>query len=286
MEYDKFCDVLKRELPLNRKERFFTGTVLPALLFHDGLENFFTFISLIDGFPKEINLSATGENFLFYTEYNLQESAGSRNVGARIEVPHKDTPDVIIEILYPRKMFIVIEAKMFHNVTKAALIEQVARQKERVGRYIADHFSLDSGAIFFLALVPRKLGINSCAELQVIHWEALLDNLNNIKHNVFFNYLKYALENYEKLVSISSFGQASTVKYYMPGQEIFQNQEGVNSHWVGREGGERKFIDDITTGKWKSYKYSMNSTKPEKGRHGNWIGVQRFVELVGKYSLG
>jgi len=44
MDYAKFKDVLNRELPLNRKERFYTATVLPSLLFHKGLSNFFLFL--------------------------------------------------------------------------------------------------------------------------------------------------------------------------------------------------------------------------------------------------
>ena len=53
MDYGYFCKILKgelSELPLNRKERFYTGTVLPALLFHNGLNNFYTFLQTIKGF--------------------------------------------------------------------------------------------------------------------------------------------------------------------------------------------------------------------------------------------
>ncbi len=55
MQYQEFSRKLKSELPLNRKERFYTATVLPALLFHNGLSNLFRFLREIKGFPSDIN---------------------------------------------------------------------------------------------------------------------------------------------------------------------------------------------------------------------------------------
>ena len=103
MDYAEFCRITKTELPLNRKERFYTGTVLPALLFHNGYDVFFDFLGQLTGFPSEINQHTTGDGDLFYTEYNLRESGGSRSVGAVIDTTSNETPDAIIEILRPKK---------------------------------------------------------------------------------------------------------------------------------------------------------------------------------------
>lgn len=46
MHYEKLEEVLAIELPINRKEKFYTATILPALLFHNGLSNLFTFLTL------------------------------------------------------------------------------------------------------------------------------------------------------------------------------------------------------------------------------------------------
>ncbi len=70
---------METELPINRKERFYTGTVLPSLLFHNGRSNFFRFLKEIKGFPSDVNEKNTQDNFLFYTEYNLKESAGRKS---------------------------------------------------------------------------------------------------------------------------------------------------------------------------------------------------------------
>src|SRR4030042_3802903 len=109
------------ELPLNRKEKFYTGTVLPALLFHNGLSNFFHFLRKINNFPDKVNERITRDNFLFYKEYNLKQSAGNKkNVGRKIPTETNETPDVIIEILKPeregKRVFVIIEAKMFRNI--------------------------------------------------------------------------------------------------------------------------------------------------------------------------
>jgi hypothetical protein len=86
MDYAMFKDVLmlNRELPLNRKERFYTATVLPSLLFAKGLSNFYLFLKQIKTFPPSINEKSTGDNFLFYTKYNLKQLGGKKSVGAEI----------------------------------------------------------------------------------------------------------------------------------------------------------------------------------------------------------
>jgi len=94
MDYRSFSELIESELPLNRKERFYTGTVFPSLLFHNGLSNFYSFLSLIEGFPEEINEQSTGDNFLYYSEYNLKESAGDRSSGRHIVTRTNDTPDI------------------------------------------------------------------------------------------------------------------------------------------------------------------------------------------------
>ncbi len=101
MDYLHFRKILASELPLNRKERFYTATVLPSLLLHDGISNFYRFLRQIRNFSADINEENAGDSFLFYTEYNLKESAGKKSVGAEISVSSGDTPDVIIEVLKP-----------------------------------------------------------------------------------------------------------------------------------------------------------------------------------------
>lgn len=284
MDYSKFCDIMKQELPLNRKERFYTGTVLPALLFHNGLGNFYRFLESIKGFPAEINETATGDNFLFYTEYNLRESAGDRSVGAVIHASTNETPDLIIEIMQPRKVFVIVEAKMFSTIQSHELTEQIRRQKEIVSDVLREKYSLSSEDFYHLALLPEDSGIKGNGEYQVVYWEFFLSNeAVRSTDNLFYNYLRYALENYDELKSKGR-AIATTVEFYMKGAQLYELEKDNEDFWVGRNRGEIQIIEDIKSGKWRTHSYCMNTVKPVRGRPGNWISAERFDELVDMYS--
>lgn len=57
-------------LPLNRKEKFYTATVLPQIICSDNFRNFRLFLDLIPNMqPKLVVLpDATANNILFLTE--------------------------------------------------------------------------------------------------------------------------------------------------------------------------------------------------------------------------
>lgn len=281
LDYDKFADSLKTELPINRKERFYTGTILPSILFHNGPGNLFTFLREIDGFPAGVTHDITGDDFLFYTEYNLKESAGGKSVGAVIPTGSNDTPDAIIEILKPQRLFVIVEAKMFSNISEEEFAGQVAAQKRAVNDILNEHYGLNEGQIFHIALVPEGLGLKSTTEYQVITWEFLLSDAMDLDQNYFANYLRFALKNYSDLVSSSSWGTASTVESNMTGLQICERHEAGEDFWVGRQGGAAKIREDAGNGKWKNFKYSINSQKPKDGRTGNWITISEFESIVG-----
>jgi len=287
MEYDEFCHFLKHELPLNRKERFYTGTILPMLLFHKGLNNFYTFLRAIKDFPPEINEAETKDNFLFYTEYNLKESAGDRNVGRRIVADTKDTPDVIVEILKPTRLFIIIEAKMFEKINQSKLNGQVSRQRKYIAEPLKETFQLEDNQIFHIALVPKALRIEDSKYYQVINWEFFIDNrLPNVEGNLFYNYLRFALENYSHLVQKSTWVLPDHAKEdeKMTGEAIYENGKNLANLWVGRRGGRLTFRKDIQTGKWRRRKYFTNLIKPDRGLTGQWISSMDFAEMVDRYS--
>jgi hypothetical protein len=191
MHYDHFSEIIKSELPINRKERFYTGTVLPAILFHNGLSNFYAFLNFMDGFPKEINEKTTGDSFLFYTEYNLKESAGERSAGQLILTGANDTPDIVIEILKPKRIFIIMEGKMFAAINQEDIAEQISRQKEYIAEPLLKKFNLLPNDIFHIALLPKALGISNSPNFQVMNWEIFFDDKKfYCQNNLFFNYLK------------------------------------------------------------------------------------------------
>ena len=286
MEYDEFCNFSEDELPFNRKERFYTGTVLPALLFHNGLNNFYTILREIKDFPVDVNESTTGDNFLFYTEYNLKESAGDRSVGRKMHVLTNDTPDVIIEILKPVRVFIIIEAKMFEKTNQHRIDGQIDRQRRYVAEPLRKAFQLDESQIFHIALVPEALRIKSGKSYQVINWEFFIGNNSMDVTNIpFYNYLQFALDNYDKLVSKSTGGGVpNTVEFYMKGPALYDLYKENPDLWVGRMGGAKKIQEDFQSNNWRKHMYCVNSVKPLKGRPGNWIPLIKFRDLKDKYG--
>ena len=65
---------IRRGLPINRKERYYTGTVLPMIVASDGFKHFGKFLALC-GIP-EIALEADPNttNVQFFSEYGFKES--------------------------------------------------------------------------------------------------------------------------------------------------------------------------------------------------------------------
>jgi len=277
--YEEFEKILQKELPMNRKERFYTGTVLPALLFNNGLSNFFRFLSGIPGLPESVNEKATGNDFLFYTEYNLKESGGSKSAGAKIAAPTRDTPDVLIEILSPR-VFIIIEAKMFENLTQDKFNLQMKAQRKAVIEPLMAAFHVGEEQIFHLALLPRKLGFQSNPDYHIMHWETFLDDPGLATKNCcFINYLRYALENMDTLQGNAAF-RASTVTSHRLGAQIIEDYKNNATFWIGRKGGAEAIRKDIKSGKWRRFEYSCNSESPAEGKRGQWIPVKEFIQLV------
>lgn len=280
MRYDDFEHASRTYLPINRKERFYTGTVLPALLFHRGLRNLFQFFRLIKGFPSEITQDTTGDSFLFYTEYNLRQSAGSRNVGRAIQADSNDTPDVLIFVLRPVQALVAVEAKVFSRASQSDLDRQMSRQRQVVLSPLREHFRLADTQIFHVALVPQQLKLTP-TDYQVLNWETLLDERRfSVADNHFSNYLRFALDNYGKLVSaLSGFPTTATDKW--TGQQIEAAARRGEPVWIGLKGGETTLARDIEDGRWPAKLYFVNSVKPPRGRPGNWVSAERLFGLLG-----
>ena len=279
MDYEELRDTLTYALPMNRKERFYTGTVLPSLLFHNGFSNLYRFLEAIPGFPKEVNEKTTGDRFLFYTEYNLKESAGRSSVGTQIFTATRDTPDVVIHILEPVFTFVVIEAKMFAKVTQAHLDRQIEAQRRAIIDVIKETYA--GSRVFHIALVPGELKVQATSEsYQVLNWEFFVQNeALDLQGNPFVNYLKYALDNYDDLASKSG-GKALTVQAEKRGMSVYMDYREGKLYWIGRSGGRAAVENDVKTGVWRSKSYGINDDKPRDGRKGNWMTNREFAEIV------
>ncbi len=88
-------------LPLNRKERYYTGTVLPMLIGSDRFAHLHRFLALcgLDVEPFGRDDEDYGSGIQFFTGYNSFESIFTKEDRARFESDppsERDTPDLVL----------------------------------------------------------------------------------------------------------------------------------------------------------------------------------------------
>ena len=150
-------EMTEKELPLNRKERYFTGTVFPMIVCRDNFKYFDRFTSLIDRCGElEILADPRSSNIEFYIEYSLLESVFTEHDKKRLRgLPRtKDTPDVMILITGEPKTLIAIEAKMYEVPDCFALKSQMDNQKHHID-YLKEKLHVDQAVQ--VALIPQQL---------------------------------------------------------------------------------------------------------------------------------
>ena len=130
-------------LPFNRKERYFTGTVLPMLVCADNFAHFGRLCELVGLGRIEVDPRPASTNIQFFTEYSFVESVFGESKARFPDAPtRKDTPDVLIYVGDPRRALIAIEAKMYDRPTTGELNEQIAAQATLI-RYIAERLDVE-----------------------------------------------------------------------------------------------------------------------------------------------
>ncbi|MEL7642324.1 MAG: hypothetical protein AAGU21_22030 [Solidesulfovibrio sp.] len=279
-DYKYFQSLCCSELPLNRKEKFYTGTVFPSLLFHNGIENLKMFISNIDGFNGIDLKELTGDDVLFYTEYNFKQSCILTEDITHSNFKTNDTPDVVVEILKPTKCFIVIESKMFMKTTQAVFDSQMKRQREYIIDYLPSGLGVSRDKCFHVALIPERLGYEKSNDYSLFFWDDFLDeNVYSFKANYFYKYLRFAMENYETL-SFKNTAFFNSVRGAVSGKTIREDMLKGKRYYIGREGGERIIDADIDSGIFESRTYWYNDVIPHRAKKGNWLRIDLLKRIA------
>ncbi|NLT50019.1 MAG: hypothetical protein GXX85_03780 [Ignavibacteria bacterium] len=130
---NKLLENFETIMPLNRKERFYTGSVLPAIICYNNFRYINRFFELVDGFDNklQINPNADNNNILIQTEYSFKESLVEPYFIKKFEGDYetKDTPDLVILITEPEYFLFVGEAKMFSNANPGDINTQMNNQR-------------------------------------------------------------------------------------------------------------------------------------------------------------
>jgi hypothetical protein len=284
------------ELPMNRKERYFTGTVFPMIVCKNNFKYFYQFLSLIDGCNDLLQLKTPNMDFQnnieFFTEYSLLESVFREEDKNRYQnLPKtKDTLDIIVLIKKEPKILISIEAKMFDAPDGRKLKAQMDRQKVHI-EYIQRQLNLTH--VFQCALLPQVLAERvknsqgpafQGSGYQILTWNQILEEYRQFQDyngDYFLNVLDSALDSYGDLVC-RPWGASKNCEMKYSGQEIYKGAKSDSFKYriMGRTGGLNGslLVGDITSGKWRTQMYETSSR--DKLPTKNWFYTEQFIEKI------
>ncbi len=291
-ELVKLEELIDKELPLNRKERFFTGTVFPMIVCKDGFKYFNNFTSLIKGCGEPV-ISANPENtnIQFFTEYSLVESVFTEQDKKRFDsLPEtKDTPDIMILVTGEPKTLISIEAKMYDMPDGFDLKDQMDSQKKHV-ESLKEILSIPNACQ--VALLPQELAEQvrqsdafNGSKYQIITWEDIATEFGKLeayRGDYFLSLLNLALERYGNL-RCHSWGVSKACELRLSGHDIYKNwasREFTMKAMGRKEGLNGAITKDIKTNRWRNQKYETTSDESLPNQNKNWFLIEQFVRLV------
>lgn len=277
-------ELLDQTLPLNRKERYYTGTVLPAIACADHFAHLHRLTRLLPGIGElDVRVSPDDCTVLFFTEYGLGESVFDQRARERFEglALGKDTPDVVVLVTEPAPVLIALEAKFYDRPSKPDLLHQLRAQAEllqplasRLGEKLGQPVTLAHAALLPkpLAYAVGDLGIPT------ITWEDFRETFRDVAPPYFDAILSTAIDRYPDLVSKWAGYQdaevlgATLLQRHLDGDLIYP--------WMGRGGGlfGSRVADDVETGAWRTWRYQC--AKNEVPGNPNWFAVTDFVALL------
>ncbi len=275
-------ELFTTQLPLNRKERYYTGTILPQIIATDNFSEFDRFFKLISSETDlEILVTPNQTNIQFFTEYNLKESAYNNIHQSVFSQVKGDTPDLLILIITPRGKFMVaIEGKMFEPIDIPGLQIQMKEQK-KVLDVLCAQLEIESQKVFHVALVPEEFKNTAGSEIKsIVSWEEVIDAYKD-QSNYFLEVLKYAIHHYHDYVSIRN--KSTKYEAEMSGKDIYEKYKDGTLEFklIGRGNildCMKQLAKDIEANAWQYRKYKISNV--EVLPNGNWCAIQSFIKLV------
>ena len=278
--------LLDTRLPLNRKEAFFTATVLPAILCADSFKHFDRFLNLLDVRDIPIDSGVEQANIQFFTEYCLAESIYG-DVPKFPDAPRERVrPDMMIFIEGPEPLLIAIEAKLYASTQASDLNMEMENQEKHVLSYLRKRWP--GLRTVHAALLPEamKREIGNLVARRIVTWEGILDKYKDVESARYFHeILRIALCDYETLRANPSPPNGDGE---LTGAEILRRHQNGDLEFqaMGRQGGidGRPLKDDVAKNRWQKHRYYVR--RPSAVLHTtNWFLVSEFVALVSRKNL-
>lgn len=265
-------------LPLNRKELYYTATVLPMIIASDSFAYLHRFLTLC-GLP-DVDFTDNNREGLqrlqFFTEYNFAESLMKDDQDRFPNPPlGHDTPDLV---LAGPNWLLAVEAKMFHNPTPQALNEQMNRQRSII-EYLARTLEIPRERVRHVFLLPKHLDAPGLKN-DVVTWESVIDAYRVVGPAYWMRILIDAIHRYDRLRSQSSVYGANK-DADLTGKEILADHDSATPTYLymGRSRGlyGPELTGDIATGTWKTHRYEV---RHEQLNATNWFPIADFVALI------
>jgi hypothetical protein len=269
--------MFRTALPVNRKERYYTGTVLPMLIASDGFAHLDRFLALcgLDDLRFVENNREGLQRLQFFTEYSFAESVFTDADHARFAAApsDNDTPDLV---LVGDDWILAVEAKMFHTPNAQALNLQLRRQRI-VLDYLTSILGIAADRACHVFLLPEGLASDGL-DAPVVTWEQVLDAYRVVGPRYWVAVLAAALDRYDELKSRGpEFGQFRDAT--MTGADIVAAHEaGALAYtYMGRNRGidGPDLAGDLADGSWRTRHYEV---RLEALTSRNWFPISVFIE--------
>jgi hypothetical protein len=214
----------------NRTERFWTATVIPALLSKNSFQGVLLFLEVIahdgkvafDTLPNRKRVSRTPAELCQgdWNYDNLQlttELWFARDFLARDFSEHTEfaVPDIVLRL--HKEYLIVVEAKFFQRVNEAALVKQLEAQRKTVAEIVKTYPDIRFVHHCFLHGGADPVGDNICTHSRVT-WKDILAKFKGTsgssggssEEDYFVKILERAIMRYDK-----EFANGDHAEYYV-----------------------------------------------------------------------
>jgi hypothetical protein len=280
--------LLDGRLPLNRKERFFTGTVFPMIVASDGFEHLGRLLSLCDVPPRELQGDPARTDVQFFTEYGYAESRIGEAVTRLPTAPAgRDTPDILLYFDASPPLLLALEAKMYDVPSRAGMAKQLEVQAELLEGPRQDLSVLTDEQVELVhaALLPAQLAASlGPLPVRVVTWERLLETYEDVAPRYWSEMLAEALRRYLDLVSPTGSGLNSDAK--LSGASIVERAKAdiLVYTCMGRQGGlgGQQLQADIESGTWRTHRYEVRAAPSLP--NGNWFSVEAFLARLAEHA--
>lgn len=267
---------------MNRKERYYAATALPALVTANDINHLPAFLELCG-----LTDCSVDGNLQFFTEYGFAESLhAGRDLETWGEDWGRDTPDLVI---HGANWLLVIEAKFFHCPSSQQLREQLLAQTPLVDAW-RKKLDIPEDRLRHVLLIPQQLAAKIAPSQQsldqrwpIVTWQHVLRTYSAMKSNFWYRVLSDALDAYPQLASEPSTSGANA-DGRQPGHQIVTTFGFSPMRTMGRKQGlaGAALADDIRSGAWKLRQYEVS--RKARPANPNWFKISDFVSRLPKGS--